>query len=58
MKRILALVVLGLCVSASSFGADVVVHSVKAAGKESGKVVKVSAKDTGKAGKALVKFLF
>ena len=31
---------------------------VKVAGKDSYKVAKVSAKDTGKAGKAVVKFLF
>ncbi len=33
MKRLLALVALALCMSAPSFGADVVGHSVKAAGK-------------------------
>ena len=54
MKKLLALVALALCVSAPSFGADVVGHSVKAAGKGSYKV----AKNTGKAGKAVVKFLF
>jgi hypothetical protein len=54
MKRLLALVALALCMSAPSFGADVVGHSVKAAGKGTYKV----AKDTGKAGKAVVKFLF
>jgi len=32
--------------------------SVKVTGKETYKVAKVSAKDTGKAGKAVVKFLF
>ena len=58
MKKLLALVALALCVSASSFGADVVGHSVKVAGKETYKVAKVSAKETGKAGKAVVKFLF
>jgi hypothetical protein len=54
MKTLLAVVALALCVSAPSFGADVVGHSVKAAGKGTYKV----AKDTGKAGKAVVKFLF
>jgi hypothetical protein len=58
MKKLLALVALALCVSAPSFGADVVGHSVKVAGKETYKVAKVSAKETGKAGKAVVKFLF
>jgi hypothetical protein len=33
-------------------------HSAKVAGQDTYKVVKVSAKDTGKATKALVKFLF
>jgi len=54
MKKLLALIALALCMSAPSFGADVVGHSVKAAGKGTYKV----AKDTGKAGKAVAKFLF
>ncbi|HUD65198.1 MAG TPA: hypothetical protein VMQ17_11495 [Candidatus Sulfotelmatobacter sp.] len=58
MKKLLALVALALCMSASSFGADVVGHSAKVAGKDTYTVVKASAKDTGKATKALVKFLF
>jgi len=58
MKKVLALVVLALCVSAPSFGADVVGHSAKVAGKDSYKAAKVSAKETGKAGKAVAKFLF
>ena len=58
MKRHLALVALALCISAPSFGADVVGHTAKTAGKETYKVAKVSAKDTGKAGKAVAKFLF
>jgi hypothetical protein len=58
MKKTLALVVLALCVSAPSFGADVVGHSAKVAGKDSYKAAKVSAKETGKAGKAVAKFLF
>jgi len=58
MKNIFALVALALCVSAPSFGADVVGHSAKVAGKDSYKAAKVSAKETGKAGKAVVKFLF
>jgi hypothetical protein len=35
MKKVLALVALALCVSAPSFGADVVGHSAKVAGKDS-----------------------
>jgi hypothetical protein len=54
MKQLLALVALALCMSAPSFGADVVGHSVKAAGK----VTYRAAKDTGKAGRAVLKFLF
>ena len=50
--------VLFLCVAAPSFGADVVGHSAKVVGKDSYKVAKVSAKETGKAGRAFVKFLF
>jgi hypothetical protein len=58
MKRLLALVTLAVCVSAPSFGADVVGHSAKVAGKDTYKVAKASAKDTGKAAKSAVKFLF
>ncbi len=58
MKKRFALAVLAMCVAVPSFAADVVGHSVKAAGKETYKAAKVSAKDTGKAGKAVVKFLF
>jgi len=54
MKQLLALVALALCMSAPSFGADVVGHSVKAAGK----VTYKAAKDTGKAEKAVVNFRF
>jgi hypothetical protein len=57
MKKLLALVSLALCMSASSFGADVVGHSAKVAGKDTYKAAKVSAKDTGKATKAFVKFI-
>jgi len=48
MKKLLALVALALCMSAPSFGADVVGHSVKAAGKGTYK----AAKDTGKSRKS------
>ncbi len=58
MKKLFALAVLSLCMAAPSFGADVVGHSAKAAGKDSYKAAKFSAKETGKAGKAVVKFLF
>jgi len=58
MKKLFALVVLSLCMAAPSFGADVVGHSVKVAGKDSYKAAKVSVKETGHAGKAVVKFLF
>jgi len=58
MKKLLVLVALSLCMAAPSFGADVVGRSAKVAGKDTYKVAKVSAKDAGKAGKAVVKFLF
>ena len=44
--------------AAPSFGADVVGHSAKVAGKDSYKAATVSAKETGRAGEAVVKFLF
>ena len=55
MKRLFALVVLTLCVSAPSFGADVVGHSAEVAGKDSYKAATVSGKEVGKAGKDSVK---
>jgi hypothetical protein len=58
MKKLLALVTLAVCVSAPSFGADVVGHTAKVAGKDTYKVAKVSVKDTGKAAKSVVKFIF
>jgi hypothetical protein len=58
MKKPLAVAVLAMCVAVPSFAADVVGHSVKATGKETYKAAKVSAKETGKSGKAVVKFLF
>jgi len=58
MKKLLALVALSVCMVAPSFGADVVGHSAKVAGKDTYKVAKVSMKEAGKAGKAVVKFLF
>jgi hypothetical protein len=58
MKKLVVLVALSLCMVAPSFGADVVGHSAKVVGKDTYKVAKVSARETGKAGKAIVKFLF
>ena len=51
MKKLFALVVLSVCVTAPLFGADVVGHSLKVAGKDSYKGAAVSAKEVGKAGK-------
>jgi hypothetical protein len=58
MKRLLALVTLAVCVSVPSFGADIVGHSARVAGRDTYKAAKVSVKDTGKAAKSVVKFLF
>jgi hypothetical protein len=59
VKKVLALVMLSLCMSAPSFGAEhVVTHSAKVAGKESYKAARYSAKETGKAGKTFLKFVF
>lgn len=58
MKNIFAVVGLAMCMAVPSFASDVVGHSVKVTGKETYKAAKVSVKDTGKAGKAVVKFLF
>jgi hypothetical protein len=58
MKNILAVVAVAVSMAVPSFASDVVGHSVKVTGKETYKVAKVSAKETAKAGKAVVKFLF
>ena len=59
MKKVIALVVLSLFMSAPSFGAEhIVTHSAKVAGKESYKAARYSAKESGKAGKAILKFVF
>ena len=58
MKNLFALVALALCVSVPSFGGDVVGHSAKAEGKDNYRAAKISAKEAGKAGKAVVKLLF
>jgi uncharacterized GH25 family protein len=57
MKKTVVLLALSLCMAAPSFAAEhVVTHSAKVVGKDSYKVAAVSAKDAGKAGKAVVKF--
>jgi hypothetical protein len=58
MKKLFALVVLTGCLAAPSFARDVVAHSVKVAGKDSGKAVAVAAKGTAKGVAAVGKFLF
>jgi hypothetical protein len=57
MKRLFAVIVLSLCTAASSFATDTVGQSVKAAGKDSAKVVAVTAKDATKVGGSVVRFL-
>ena len=48
-----------MCMSVSSFGAvHVVTHSAKVAGKDTYKATAYSAKETGKAGKAFLRFVF
>ena len=49
MKKLFALAVLSICVAAPSFANDVVGHTVKVAGKDSGKAVAVAGKDSAKA---------
>ncbi len=52
MNKLIALVVLFLCMSAPSFGAEhLVTHSVKVVGNDSYKPTKVSAKAADRAGK-------
>jgi len=58
MKRVLALLVLSVCMVAPSFASNIVGHSVKVAGKDSGKAVAVTAKDTAKGAAAIARFLF
>lgn len=58
MKRLLAVIFLTSCLALPSFATDVVGHSVKVAGKDSGKAVTAAAKDTAKAGVKVAKFLF
>ena len=58
MRNLFVLVTLTLCMSIPSFAGDVVGHSAKAEGKDNYRAAKISAKDAGKAGKAVVKLLF
>jgi hypothetical protein len=58
MKKLLALIALTSCLAVPSFAGDVVGHSAKAVGKDSAKAVRVTAKDTAKAGVKVVKALF
>jgi uncharacterized GH25 family protein len=59
VKKSIALVVLSLCISVPSFAAEhVVSHSAKVAGKDTYKSAKYSAKETGRAGKKVARFLF
>jgi hypothetical protein len=59
MKKLITLSVFAFCVSAPSFGAvHVGSRSAKFVGKESYKVTKTSAEDTGKAGLGVIKFVF
>jgi hypothetical protein len=57
MKRLFAVIAVSLCMAAPSFATDTVGHSVKAAGKDSVKVVAVTAKDATKVGGSVVRFL-
>jgi hypothetical protein len=58
MKKLAALVVLALTVSASAFASDVVGRGVKDVGKGTAKVVATTAKDTAKGTVKVVKLLF
>lgn len=58
MKRLLAVIALTSCLALPSFATDVVGHSLKVAGKDSGKAVAIAGKDSAKAGVKVVKFLF
>ena len=58
MRKVLALVVLSACMAVPSFAGDVVGHSIATVGKDSGKVLAVTAKETGKAAAAVARFLF
>ena len=56
MNKLIAVVALSLCMSASSFGTEhLVTHSVKVVGNDSYKATKVSAKAADRAGKDSLK---
>lgn len=58
MKRLITYVVLAVTLSLQSFASDRVGHGLKAAGKDSAKVVTVAAKDSAKGMAKVIKFLF
>jgi uncharacterized GH25 family protein len=59
MKKLFVVVVLAMCASVPSFAAEhVLIHSAKIVGKDSYKAATYSAKETGKTGKAFLKFVF
>lgn len=58
MKKLFAMVVLTGCLAIPSFAGDVVGHGAKVAGKDSAKVVTVTAKKSAKAVAAVGKRLF
>jgi hypothetical protein len=59
MKKLISLCVFALCVSGPSFGAEhLLSRSAKVVGKDTYKVTKTSAEDAGKAGEAVLKFVF
>ena len=58
MKKILAMVLLALVVSAPSFASDAVTHSAKVVGKDSAKAAAYTTKEVGKGSVAFVKVLF
>lgn len=58
MKKLMALAVLALTVSAPAIAGDILGRGVKDAGKKAGKGVAVTAKETAKGTMHIVKFLF
>jgi hypothetical protein len=55
MKKVFAIVILSICMTAPSFAKDVVGHSAKVAGKGTAKAAKGTAKGTTKAAKGTAK---
>ena len=55
MKKVFALVILSICMTAPSFAKDVVGHSAKVAGKGTAKTAKGTAKGAAKAAKGTTK---